>query len=164
MLDVEYYRLSGDEYTVPWERPTSLGSAYKGGVLVNGCFDLLHTGHLDVFYVAATEAEGLRSSLVVAIDSDRRIAEKKGEGRPIESFMVRFKKISFFLNFLGVPACIVEIDSDLDMLNLVQRMRPAFRVRGEISKNSRFPNLKTLVIPQLGDASTSKLIEKIKGI
>jgi rfaE bifunctional protein nucleotidyltransferase chain/domain len=45
----------------------------------NGCFDLLHVGHLR--YLQAAAAEGDR--LVVAVNDDRSVAALKGEGRPI---------------------------------------------------------------------------------
>ena len=48
-------------------------------VLTNGCFDLLHPGHVTL--LEAARAEGDR--LVVAINSDRSVREIKGEGRPL---------------------------------------------------------------------------------
>jgi rfaE bifunctional protein nucleotidyltransferase chain/domain len=48
-------------------------------VLTNGCFDLLHAGH--VALLEAARAEGDR--LVVALNSDRSVREIKGEGRPV---------------------------------------------------------------------------------
>lgn len=48
-------------------------------VLTNGCFDLLHPGHL--FLLEAARAQG--DVLVVAINSDRSVRRIKGEGRPL---------------------------------------------------------------------------------
>ena len=48
-------------------------------VFTNGCFDLLHPGH--VRYLAAARAEGDR--LVVAVNADRTVSVLKGEGRPV---------------------------------------------------------------------------------
>ena len=48
-------------------------------VLANGCFDVLHVGHIR--YLQGAKAEG--SLLVVAINSDRQVAVLKGPGRPI---------------------------------------------------------------------------------
>jgi D-glycero-beta-D-manno-heptose 1-phosphate adenylyltransferase len=48
-------------------------------VLANGCFDILHVGH--VRYLAGARAEG--DLLVVAINSDASVRKLKGEGRPI---------------------------------------------------------------------------------
>lgn len=48
-------------------------------VLTNGCFDLIHPGH--VALLEAARAQG--DVLVVALNSDRSVAEIKGEGRPV---------------------------------------------------------------------------------
>ncbi len=48
-------------------------------VFTNGCFDLLHVGH--VRYL--NQARALGDALVVAINSDRSVRENKGEGRPL---------------------------------------------------------------------------------
>jgi len=47
-------------------------------VFVNGCFDVLHRGHFELLKFA----RGLGTRLVVAIDSDNRVNELKGGGRP----------------------------------------------------------------------------------
>ena len=48
-------------------------------VFTNGCFDLLHPGHIN--YLAAARALG--DALIVGINSDRSVREIKGKGRPI---------------------------------------------------------------------------------
>jgi D-beta-D-heptose 7-phosphate kinase/D-beta-D-heptose 1-phosphate adenosyltransferase len=48
-------------------------------VFTNGCFDLLHVGH--VRYL--NQARALGNALVVAVNSDRSVRENKGEGRPL---------------------------------------------------------------------------------
>lgn len=53
----------------------------KRVVFTNGCFDLLHPGH--VRYLA--EARGLGDALIVALNSDRAVRELKGPSRPILS-------------------------------------------------------------------------------
>jgi len=50
-------------------------------VWVNGCFDVLHRGHIELFLYAAR----LGVCLIVGIDSDRRVKESKGPTRPIQS-------------------------------------------------------------------------------
>ena len=54
-------------------------AAGKTIAFANGCFDLLHVGH--VRYLQAAAAEGDR--LIVAVNDDRSVAALKGEGRPI---------------------------------------------------------------------------------
>ena len=54
-------------------------------IAVNGTFDVLHPGHIRLL----TYAKGLGDYLLVAIDSDSRVAELKGSTRPIHPFAVR---------------------------------------------------------------------------
>ncbi|NOX98833.1 MAG: adenylyltransferase/cytidyltransferase family protein [Verrucomicrobia bacterium] len=58
-----------------------LASSYGRVVLSNGCFDMLHAGH--VRYLK--EARALGEALVVALNSDESVRELKGEGRPIHT-------------------------------------------------------------------------------
>ena len=48
-------------------------------VLANGCFDVLHVGHIR--YLAGARSEG--DLLIVGVNSDERVREQKGDGRPI---------------------------------------------------------------------------------
>ena len=60
--------------------------------LANGCFDLIHVGH--VRYLAAAAAEADR--LVVAVNDDRSVAALKGEGRPILAAGERAEMVAAF--------------------------------------------------------------------
>src|SRR4051794_841068 len=61
------------------ERAASARAAGSKIVLANGCFDVLHAGH--VRYLAGAKALG--DLLVVAVNSDSQVRSLKGEGRPI---------------------------------------------------------------------------------
>ena len=61
----------------------------KRTVLLTGCFDILHQEHRQFFNKAKEEGD----ILVVGLESDKRLRKLKGEGRPINSFKVRAKKI-----------------------------------------------------------------------
>jgi rfaE bifunctional protein nucleotidyltransferase chain/domain len=54
-------------------------AAGRSIAFANGCFDLLHVGHIRYLQAAAAEAD----RLVVAVNDDRSVAGLKGEGRPI---------------------------------------------------------------------------------
>ena len=69
------------------ERLRQLG---KRIVFTNGCFDLLHPGH--VRYLA--QARALGDALIVAINSDRSVSELKGKGRPILNEQERAEVLS----------------------------------------------------------------------
>jgi len=60
-------------------RCKKLRGAGKKLVATNGCFDLLHVGHVRYLRAAASQAD----RLVVAVNGDRSVAELKGGGRPI---------------------------------------------------------------------------------
>src|SRR2546425_12722133 len=57
----------------------SLQAAGKKVVFTNGCFDILHSGHIDLL----RRARALGDALVVAINSDDSVARMKGPNRPI---------------------------------------------------------------------------------
>lgn len=62
-----------------------LKNQYKRIVLVGGCFDILHIGHIALLEGAKKEGD----ILVVMLESDETIAEKKGEGRPLHTQLQR---------------------------------------------------------------------------
>jgi len=61
------------------ERVRKLQSAGKRVVFTNGCFDILHSGHIDLL----RRARDLGDVLVVAINSDSSVVRLKGLGRPV---------------------------------------------------------------------------------
>jgi rfaE bifunctional protein nucleotidyltransferase chain/domain len=54
-------------------------------VWVNGCFDILHPGHIELFKVA----KSLGDRLIVGIDTDEKVKNDKGLSRPINSLLFR---------------------------------------------------------------------------
>jgi rfaE bifunctional protein nucleotidyltransferase chain/domain len=90
-------------------------------VLANGCFDLLHVGH--VRYLAAARALG--DALVVAINSDASVRRLKGAGRPLMSAPERAE----LLGALAVVDAVVIFDEDT-VERLVGLLRPAVQAKG----------------------------------
>ena len=64
-------------------------------VFTNGCFDLIHPGHLEMIRYCAS----LGDHLLIGIDSDERVKKTKGDNRPINPESVRQK---ILLNFKWV--------------------------------------------------------------
>lgn len=96
----------------------------RGGetvVLANGCFDLLHVGHIR--YLRAAKALGGR--LVVAINSDASARQLKGEGRP---FMPEQERAEIMAALEDVDA--VVIFSEPDVRALVREIRPDVHAKG----------------------------------
>lgn len=90
-------------------------------VFTNGCFDLLHAGH--VRYLCRARARG--DVLVVAVNSDRTVRELKGSGRPVVTELERAE-------VLGALQCVdfVTIFDDLTPLEVIRRLQPAVLVKG----------------------------------
>ena len=71
-------------------------------IWVNGCFDILHTGHLDLFWYGKlynTRVDGIglpnyQNKLYVGIDTDDRVKQLKGDKRPINNVHDRAKMLS----------------------------------------------------------------------
>jgi D-glycero-beta-D-manno-heptose 1-phosphate adenylyltransferase len=90
-------------------------------VLANGCFDLLHAGH--VRYLHASRQLGDR--LVVAINSDDSVRKLKGEGRPL---MPAEERAEILAALCDVDA--VVIFSEPDVNALVRELRPDVQAKG----------------------------------
>lgn len=81
-------------------------------IFVNGTFDILHTGHLELL----AYARSLGDFLYVGIDSDRRVKELKGPTRPINNQTERLK----MLEALRYVDSVHTFDTDNDLRNLIQ--------------------------------------------
>ncbi|HLI66283.1 MAG TPA: D-glycero-beta-D-manno-heptose 1-phosphate adenylyltransferase [Caulobacteraceae bacterium] len=87
----------------------------------NGCFDILHRGH--VAYLA--EAKAWCDRLIVGLNSDRSVAALKGEGRPVNDLESR----ALVLGALGSVDLVVPFDSETP-LALIEAARPDVLVKG----------------------------------
>lgn len=118
------------EYKVHYDLPTK--ELCK--IWTNGCFDILHTGHIKLFEFAEEQVEllGFRDfKLTVGIDSDRRIQDKKSYLRPIISEEDR-KEILMSLSYVDD---VVIFDSDRELENLIKIYSPDLLVVGEEYKD-----------------------------
>ena len=96
-------------------------------IFVNGTFDILHRGHLEMLEYAA----GLGDYLLVAIDTDRRVRELKGPTRPINNqddrrfMMYRLKGVNNVMLF----------DTDEELQHIIQTFQPDIMVKGSDYRN-----------------------------
>jgi rfaE bifunctional protein nucleotidyltransferase chain/domain len=90
-------------------------------VLANGCFDLLHVGH--VRYLSA--ARGLGDALVVGLNSDASVRRLKGPGRPV---MPADERAELIGALAGVDVVVVFDDDRAD--GLIARLRPDVHAKG----------------------------------
>jgi rfaE bifunctional protein nucleotidyltransferase chain/domain len=89
--------------------------------LANGCFDVLHVGHIR--YLCAAKALGGR--LVVAINSDDSVRRLKGKGRP---FMPAEERAEILAAITGVDAVVIFAEDDVRAL--VGELRPDIQAKG----------------------------------
>ena len=111
--------------TVSKDEVTSL-EASKGNkeqviVFTNGCFDIIHSGHLDLL----KEARSYGDKLIVGLNSDKSISKLKGSDRPIIGQSER-KKILSALKFVDE----VIIFNEENPLKLIKRLKPSILVKG----------------------------------
>ena len=144
------------------DRCEKLRSAGKKIVATNGCFDLLHVGH--VRYLQAARAFG--DLLVVGLNGDSSVHELKGAGRPLTTQSDRAEILAAF-------ACVdfVTIFPDLRATKFLAAVRPAVYVKGgdytpRTLDEEELATLKKIeaairIIPFETGYSTSGLIEQI---
>lgn len=137
-----------------------LKSQNKKIVFTNGCFDLLHPGHIDYLQ----KARKLGDILVIGLNSDSSITKLKGAARPINDINFRKKMLSAY-DFVDY---IIEFEQETPEL-LIQKITPDVLVKGGdynedtivgsayVKKN----NGKVTIIPFLEGFSSSKIISRI---
>ncbi len=90
-------------------------------VFTNGCFDILHPGHLQYL----KSSKDLGDYLVVGLNSDQSISRIKGKNRPINTFQFR----SLMLSYLDFVDFIIEFDENTP-LELIKKLKPNILVKG----------------------------------
>ena len=141
-----------------------LRSRHPGKTIVftNGCFDILHAGH--VRYLAA--AKQLGDILVVGLNGDASVKELKGPGRPLNSAADRAEVMSALL---AVDYVIIFEEKRVD--KLLRQVRPAVYAKGgDYTVASLDPEelaalkeigAKIEILPLVPGKSTSKLVEAL---
>ena len=124
-------------------------------IWVNGCFDLLHPGHIELFKIA----KSLGDKLVVGLDSDKKVRKDKGHNRPINTFQDR-KTILESIKYIDV---VVGFDTRQELENLIELYNRDILIDGgewrddgvgrEYAKETRF-------FDRIGGYSSTKIIQK----
>lgn len=133
----------------------------KRVVFTNGCFDLLHKGHVSYL----EKARKLGDILVVALDTDESVRALKGKGRPINSLADRMEVI----------AALESVDyvtwfEDSDPQPVIRKLHPAILVKGGDWKPAQILGSKDVLgwggkvksLPYVEGRSTTRMIEKAR--
>lgn len=91
-------------------------------IWVNGCFDVLHIGHISLLEYAKT-----LGYVLVGVDSDERVKQLKGEDRPINSVEDRIKMLKS-LKFVDDA---IMFDSDIELNDILYMYEPDVIVIGD---------------------------------
>lgn len=124
-------------------------------VFVNGSFDILHLGHLELL----NTAKKLGDYLLVAIDSDRRISEIKGKDRPFNNQLNRY---TLMANLKAVDEVKI-FDSELELIDIIKEYQPDIMMVGGDYRNKRVIGSeyakKVDFFDRVYDESTTKTIQ-----
>jgi D-glycero-beta-D-manno-heptose 1-phosphate adenylyltransferase len=140
-----------------------LRAAGQRVVFTNGCFDLLHVGH--VRYLQAARALG--DALLVAINSDRAVRELKGAARPVLNEQERAEVLAAL-----AAVDYVTVFDELSPRRLIAALLPDVLVKGgdyaldEIHgrEETEASGGRVVALPYVAGASTTDIIERIKNV
>jgi rfaE bifunctional protein nucleotidyltransferase chain/domain len=138
-------------------------------IWVNGCFDILHVGHIELLEFAKNlrdpKSHYVRlNRLIVGIDSDRRVKELKGEDRPINKEGDRKR----MLESLSIVDEVLIYDSEAEMCDLIETLEIDYMVVGDEYRDKkvlcREVSRNGVVFFEKTEDSSTDLINKIKNL
>ncbi|MBC8500881.1 MAG: D-glycero-beta-D-manno-heptose-7-phosphate kinase [Nanoarchaeota archaeon] len=133
----------------------------KKVVFTNGCFDILHTGHVRLL----EKTRALGDVVILGLNSDSSVRKIKGPTRPI----IKESERAEILSALECIDYIVFFD-ERTPVNIIKKLKPDIHVKGGDYTNKPMPERKVIegyggkvvLIPLFKDFSTTSVIEKIK--
>jgi len=145
---------------------TEIDALHRQGkkiVFTNGCFDILHVGH--VRYLCEAKKKG--DILVLALNSDRSVQAIKGDKRPIvpeaerADVMAALEAVDY-----------VTIFEELTPLALIETLKPDVLIKGGDWEEEKIVGREAVlswggqvaVIPEIKGASTTNIVEKIRTV
>ena len=126
-------------------------------IIVNGTFDILHRGHIELL----EHAKSLGEFLLVCIDSDKRVKELKGANRPINNQTDR----AFMLQGLKCVDAVWTFNSEEELENMCEMYQPDVMIKGKDYEGKRIvgaKHCKEIKFVELVDGySTTNIIQRI---
>jgi FAD synthetase len=133
-------------------------------VLVGGCFDLIHIGH--IYFLE--EAKKLGDKLVVLLESDETIKRLKGEHRPIHTQEER-KRMLEAIRFIDEVIPLPPLKTDTEYLERVEKIHPdiiAFTegdsMQDKKMKQAELVGAQCISIPKIPNRSTTSLAKALE--
>ena len=125
-------------------------------VWTNGCFDIMHRGHIELFKYA----KSLGDKLIVGIDSDKKVKLDKGQDRPINCVEDR----KFILESIRHIDKVLIFDSTKELEHLIKETKPDIMVIGSDWKDKTVIGQqyvgKLLFFDRIMDYSTTDIIKQ----
>ena len=130
-------------------------------VFTNGCFDILHLGHITYL----REAKQLGDHLIIGVNSDASVKKLKGENRPINNLNSRMQMLAA----LEMVDHVISFSEDTP-LSLIEKINPNILVKGGDydpenvvgAKHVKSYGGRVDVLPFISGYSTTSIIDKLK--
>ena len=147
-----------------WETAITQSNKWKDSgnkiVFTNGCYDLIHPGHIDLLSKAKSKGD----KLIVGLNSDRSVKQLKGNDRPIQNFDDR----AIILDAINSVDMVVGFDEDTPE-KIIKELLPNILVKGGDYSIDNVVGADTVIshggsveiVDLIPDKSTSSLIDQI---
>lgn len=161
----EYYEIENKKinskiiYDYEIDKIINLSSKSSNIVFTNGCFDILHSAHIELLQFSKNQGD----ILVVGLNSDESIKRLKGETRPINDIYERSKILSLF-DFIDH----IIIFNDDTPLNIIKALKPNILIKGSDYKKENIVGkeyVKNIILFDfIKNKSSTHVINKIKNL
>ena len=147
-----------------WEIAITQSNKWKSSgnkiVFTNGCYDLIHSGHINLLSNSKSKGD----KLIVGLNSDRSVKKLKGDDRPIQNFDDR----AIILDAINYVDMVVGFDDDTPD-KIIKKLLPNILVKGGDYSIDNVVGADTVIshggsveiVDLIPDKSTSSLIDQI---
>ena len=127
-------------------------------IWTNGCFDILHRGHIELFRYA----KSLGEELIVGIDTDKKVKKDKDKNRPINNLQDRM----YMLQSIKYIDKVIPFDSTDELDRTIKWIKPHIMVIGSDWKDKKVIGKKwaekLVFFDRVGNYSTTKILGEMK--